>query len=145
MKLSTHLKTYKTNQVATANQGRLVLMMYEGALNFAREARKKALQNDIGGRGVYLSKAQNIVNELHGSLDRNKGGEIARNLERLYLYIEYAFTQANATGNPKFIDDAIQVLETLEEAWKTVVAGNGRDQAVPKNGTAPVPRLAIQG
>lgn len=147
MKFSSQVRTYKTNQVSTANQTRLVLMMYEGALNFAREAKKKFTDNDVGGRGIFISKAQNIVNELHGSLDRRKGGEIAENLERLYLFIENAFTRANATGDSKFIDDAIRVLEVLEEAWRSIVdKGNGvskEEHAVAGNKAAP--RLAIHG
>ncbi|MDH5543605.1 MAG: flagellar export chaperone FliS [Nitrospinota bacterium] len=112
-----HLQTYKVNEVSTAGKMKLVLMMYDGAIRFLNECKKKMRENDIAGRGLYLSKAQKIVGELQESLNRQKGGEVASSLEKAYHLITIKLTQANINGDIAMVDQSISLLNDIREAW----------------------------
>lgn len=112
---------YKINDVSTANRVKLVVMLYDGAIRFLKEAKKRIETNDVPGRSNYLGKALRIVGELHGSLNLRDGGEIAQQLDRLYSFLNAQITMANATGSVTHIDDSLNVLETLRDGWSRVM------------------------
>jgi flagellar protein FliS len=112
---------YKINDVGTANRVKLVVMLYEGAIRFLKEAKKRIETNDIAGRSMYLSKALRIIGELHGSLNLKDGGEIAEQLDKLYSFISSQITLANVSGKAVHIDDSLNVLETLRDGWSQVM------------------------
>ncbi len=127
-------KYYRDMQVLTAKRAKLVLMMYEGAIRFAREAIKRIQSNDIAGRGVYIRKTQDIILELMNSLDKENGGEIAANLSKLYLFINRNLIMANIQGENKFIEDCIKILTELREAWDGVINnGHKNDEVIEDN------------
>ena len=83
---------YQKNNVSTASQGRLVVLLYEGAIKHLTAAKKlfgqenKLKPNQIEQFGIHIQKTQAIITELQVSLDMEKGGEIAKNLMSLYLF-----------------------------------------------------------
>ncbi|MBI3581486.1 MAG: flagellar export chaperone FliS [Nitrospinae bacterium] len=101
-----HSQTYKLNDVSTANRMKLVLMLYDGAIRFLREARNRIELNDAPGRSAYLSKALRIVGQLHGSLNQTEGGEIAVQLDRLYSFINVQISRANVTGKAVHVENS---------------------------------------
>jgi flagellar protein FliS len=62
-------QAYFSTHIATTDQGQLLLMLYDGALKFLAQAREKMLERDMAGKGVLISKAIDIVNELASSLN----------------------------------------------------------------------------
>ena len=112
---------YRHMQVTTASPEKLLLMLYDGAVNFAKMAQDRLTQQDIPGKGVYLSKALAIVAELMNTLDREVGGEIAQNLEGLYIYLIGEFTKANIHNDAKSLDNAIGILSHLRDTWTDAV------------------------
>jgi flagellar protein FliS len=121
-------KYYQDTQVLTAKRAKLVLMMYDGAIRFAREAVKRIESKDIAGRGVYIRKTQDIILELMNSLDKDNGGEIAANLSKLYLFMNRNLIMANIQGEEKFIEDIIKILAELKDAWDTVINNGNRNE-----------------
>jgi flagellar protein FliS len=67
-----------------------------------------------------LQKAQKIVTELMGSLDMEKGGEVAKNLMSLYGYAWNELVQANIHDKPECVDHAIMVFTELRESWVAI-------------------------
>ncbi|MBI3815295.1 MAG: flagellar export chaperone FliS [Nitrospinae bacterium] len=123
-------KYYQDTQVLTAKRAKLVLMMYDGAIRFAREAVKRIHSKDIAGRGTYIRKTQDIILELMNSLDRENGGEIAANLSKLYLFMNRNLIMANIQGEDKFIEDIVKILTELRDAWDTVINNGHRNEAM---------------
>ncbi len=78
-------------------------------------------QGNIAEKGKWLGKAQDIVNELSSSLDFEKGGEIAKQLESLYLFVFLESTEANIENNPEKLEQCITVMMTLYEGWQGAV------------------------
>ena len=109
---------YKQGQVTAAAPVRIVVLLYEGAIRFARQAQQNF--DDPAIRGVALGRTHRIVSELLASLDRERGGEIAGNLDGLYRYVLDAITQANLDLDKASINSVVNVLQTLVSAWKQI-------------------------
>ena len=86
---------YRHNEVATSSQGKLILMMYEGALKFVTLAIEGIATKDLSKKGIYINKTHDIINELSCALDMKKGGDVAHKLESLYQFILHQLTLAN--------------------------------------------------
>jgi flagellar protein FliS len=112
---------YKTTSIQSASREKLLLMMYEGAIKFIRKAIVACEQKDIAERGLNIGKAFDIINELNNTLDHKVGGEVAKNLEQLYMFITDQLVQANIKGDKKPLEDALKVLEILFDGWKQAV------------------------
>ena len=125
---SPYLK-YKQNQVITASREKLLLMMYEGAIKFTKMAIKSAEEKNIPERCVNIGRAFDIVLELNNTLDHKIGGEIARNLEQLYMFITDQFTKANISGDVTPLKNALKVLETLYDGWVQAVEKIKKEEA----------------
>ena len=92
---------YRHNEVATSSQGKLIIMMYEGALKFTTLALEGIDTKDLVKKGIYINKTHDIINELSCALDMEKCGEVAQYLESLYQFILHQLTLANVKSDPK--------------------------------------------
>ncbi|GMT42000.1 MAG: hypothetical protein IEMM0002_0411 [bacterium] len=129
-----NVQEYKKNEINTAGRLKLVVMMYDGLISQLYECKNKTQQGDVAGRGMSISKAQRILNELQESLNRVEGGEVAKNLENLYKYITATLTRVNIEGDAaSSVDHSINILETLRNAWREVIANSpkGNEQDPP--------------
>ena len=78
-------------------------------------------QGNIAGKGENISKAINIIgNGLKQGLDKEKGGELAENLELLYDYMVNQLLDANLKNNPEKIHEVIKLLTEISDAWQQI-------------------------
>ncbi len=118
---------YKQTAVKTANRGTLLLMLYEAAIKNVKMATVAVDDKDLAAKGTAIGKAHDIVNELMNSLDVAVGGDIARDLERLYHFMTEQLVKANLAGSkdPTAAKEALttvrKLLETLLEGWRGAV------------------------
>jgi len=111
---------YKDTVVTTQSKGRLIVMLYDGAVKFLKLAIKELEAGNLEAKGEYIDRAQDIINELNAVLDTNAGGEIAVNLRRLYLFMNNRLTQANSKRDPQIIREVITLLDELNQGWKAI-------------------------
>lgn len=123
---------YQTVQVTTTDRGRLLLMMYEGAIKFLRQSKAGLDANDIAKFCRFLSKAQAIIAELMNTLDFEKGGDIARDLDRLYDFMLFYLTEANLHRDGKRIVKVIGLLDTIYSAYKEIIEGKKQEAQAPE-------------
>jgi flagellar protein FliS len=123
MNSPTHgVDSYRRTQVQASTPLEQVVLLYDAALKFMGEARAALERRDIAARRVAVSRTLAIVGELRGTLDMERGGEIAVSLERLYAYAQNRLLEAVMHHDVRGIDDASKVFETLRDAWRTVAA-----------------------
>jgi flagellar secretion chaperone FliS len=108
---------YKQTSVQSASKEKILLMLYEGAIRFIKQAIVAVDKKDIADRGVNIGRAFDIVNELNNTLNHEVGGEIAANLEQLYMFVSEQLTKANAYGDRTALEAALRILETLYAGW----------------------------
>lgn len=100
-----------------ATPHRLITMLLEGALEKISAAKGYMQRNEIANKGNYISWAISIVEGLRMSLDQDKGGDIAANLDQLYEYIERKLVEANANNDDAILDEVAELLTTIKSAW----------------------------
>lgn len=122
--------TYQEVQITTTDRGRLLLMLFEGAINFLKLSVTGLEEKDIAKFCRYLSKGQAIVAELMNTLDFEKGGSIARDLERLYDFMLFYLSEANLYRDTKRVEKVISLIEVIHSAYKEIIEGKSSEQAM---------------
>ena len=112
---------YKQTSVTSASREKLLLMMYEGAIKYTKKAVIACETKDIAERGLNIGRAYDIVMELNNTLNFDVGGELAKNLEQLYMFMTEQLTKANATGDAGPLHTVLKLLNTLNEGWVKAV------------------------
>ncbi len=123
---------YKQTSVQSASKEKILLMLYEGAIRFVKQAIAAIDRKDIADRGVNIGRAFDIINELNNTLNHDVGGEIAANLEQLYMFICEQLTKANATGQRQPLEESLKVLETLYSGWVEAIEKIKREENLNK-------------
>ncbi len=118
------LDQYSQNAVRTgiesASPHRLIQMLLEGALGKIAAAKGHMERNEIQPKGEQIGSAISIIEGLKSSLDKDKGGEIAQNLEDLYIYMERRLIEANRSNDVSLLDEVSDLLKQIKEAWDAI-------------------------
>jgi flagellar protein FliS len=101
----------------------LVVMLYDGAIRFVLEARDAMARRDVPARTAAVSRALAIVAELQNTLNVKEGGEVARELDRLYAYISARLLDVTSTADDGAAEEIHKLLRTLREGWSQIAAG----------------------
>ena len=112
--------TYQENSVSTQSRGRIVVLLYEGAIKFTKQAILALEEQDYEAKGRYIIRAQDIINELNAVLNMEVGGEIAQNLRSLYNFINTYLSKANIERDAEMLNDVINIMEELNKGWKAI-------------------------
>lgn len=131
---------YFQTKVTTTDQGQLLIMLYDGALRYLSQARDKILAKDYAGKGVLISKVIDIINELSSSLNLEKGGSLATNLNNLYLLCTARLLQANLKMNVESLDSVSQILSGLRSAYAQIIDTPEARSAVSQIAAKQAPR-----
>ena len=106
---------YRQQQINTSSQEKLLIMLYDGAIRFCRQAKKNLEERQYEMSHHSLIKVQNILIELISSL--NTEFEIAQNLSSLYDYLYSRLVEANLKKDCAIIDEVIEFLTELRNTW----------------------------
>ncbi|MDL2307580.1 flagellar export chaperone FliS [Desulfovibrio sp. OttesenSCG-928-C06] len=111
---------YLQTDVSTTSPGELVIMLYDGAIKFLTRAKVLIDAKDVAGKGIAISKALDIINELSSTLNKEKGGELAENLHKLYFLCSTKLAMANLKQDKAIIDSVIKILTGLRSAYAQI-------------------------
>ncbi|MBQ4132152.1 MAG: flagellar export chaperone FliS [Desulfovibrionaceae bacterium] len=114
-------QAYFQTQVTTTTQGELVVLLYDGAIKYLRLAKEKIAAKDFAEKGILISKALDIIQELDSSLNMEQGGEISVNLHSLYIFAQRQLLQANLKMDQKLVDEVITMLSSLRDAFAAII------------------------
>lgn len=118
---------YKNQQVLTASPAELTLLLYNGALKFANEAKKAMIEKDYEKANEKNIKVQKIISELSISLDMKY--DFAADWARLYEFISYSLIQANIKRDEKSLDQAIDMIRDFRNMWIQIIKTPKEQQA----------------
>jgi len=108
---------YQRTDVLSLAPVEIVSRLFTALARSVEEARAAMEKGMIAKKGEKIGKAVSILGELRGSLNREEGGEIAENLDRLYEHLLWQITRANVENDPVRLGLAGRVLGPLVEAW----------------------------
>lgn len=115
---------YAREAVTTASPAQLVVMLYDRLLKDLTAAEAGLGARDIQAGHNALIHAQDIVTELHATLDTSVWRE-GEALKRLYEYVLDQLMQANLAKDVQHVFNAREVIEPIREAWHEIAGGTG--------------------
>jgi flagellar secretion chaperone FliS len=114
--------------VADASPTRLVQIMFEHILSYLASASgcMQRIQDnrplsDVIAKGNAMSKAIALIGQLNGTLDMERGGQIAENLRALYEYMLNRLTLANATNDTRVVAEVSGLVAKIKSGWDQIV------------------------
>jgi len=112
---------YKKSVIQTTDRVQIIMMLYDGAVNYLRLARQDIENGDIMSKGARISKVTTIITELSNALDMEKGGEISKNLRSIYDFVLRRLIHANLKNDIKAIDEAQEVISIIRDGWREMM------------------------
>ena len=140
---------YATVHISTVDRGKLLVMLYDGCIKFLKHAKIGLETRDIPKFARFLSKSQAIISELMLTLDFEKGGDIARDLDRLYDFMLFYLTEANLEKSPEKIQKVIDLVEIIAGAYREIIEGSPRkadaSAETEESASSPSPEQPVSG
>lgn len=118
--LAAYNATKIDSMVFEATPHKLIDMLFTGAKEALVQALGALDRNDIEAKGKKLSKAVEILLHLQTILDKENGGDVAENLNELYLYMVSTLIDANRRKDGSKIEEVIGLLDTISDGWQSM-------------------------
>lgn len=113
-------QAYRDNTVLSATPEQLVVMLYDGARRFLRQAANAMRAREVEGAHNALRRAEQIVAHLDGVIDDQQGGEIARQLHQIYGFSLAHLNRARIDQDPEKLLAVSEMLGELRESWAEI-------------------------
>jgi flagellar protein FliS len=95
----------------------LVVAVYDEAIASLRAASEAIARHDIAARFEATAQTAEVVSFLRLSLDHDKGGAIATNLDRLYAFVVSQLPLLNSQNDAAIAAGLLAILEPLRAGW----------------------------
>lgn len=105
-------------QILSASPEELVLLLFEGALRFAREGRDAAAAGDQETAGARVERVRAVIRELDASLDP-QAGLVSQHLAAIYEYVLRRLDTPEVSVDT--LDEVIDDIDALTQAWTGAV------------------------
>ncbi len=125
MRVTRGADAYRRMEAESRSPMELVVMLYDGAIRFVGDARDAIARKDVRARTEATRRALDIISELQNTLNLQEGGDIARELDRLYTYISEKLL-AVTRGDAAAADELHKLLGTLREGFSQAAAPGTR-------------------
>jgi len=113
-------RSYVQVDVQSATPLSLVVKLYDAAVRSAAAAREAMVRRDIPARRVAINRLMDIIAELQNSLDLDRGGRIATDLDNLYTYLLTRLFEAISRQDPHPVQEVETILTNLRGAWQQI-------------------------
>jgi flagellar protein FliS len=107
---------YASDATQTVSPARLLTMLYDRLVVDLVAAEEAMRRGDVEATGARLGRAQEILLELHSTLDVEVWPE-GESLSRLYVWMVGELMQARLRGLPQRVADCRELVEPLRDAW----------------------------
>ena len=121
MNTQEYARRYATAQVTVVDREHLLQLVFEGGRKFLRLTREALAVGDVQRFAENLARAQAIIAELQSTLDHAAGGTIARDLARLYDFMLFHLTEANAQQSLRHVDEVLVVFTSIADAYAAIL------------------------
>ncbi len=127
--INPYLKQYKKNQVETATPEQILILLYDGAINFLNKAKINLEANDDAAFHHNMQCCKNIIAEFMDTLDMEQGGQFASVLYNLYKYLRRLIITSDVSKNTTGIDEVLKHLTNLRNTWNQAIEKVKTEQA----------------
>jgi flagellar protein FliS len=133
-------QAYRQNAVLSASPGELVVMLYDGARRFLRQAGAAMQAGEVERAHNALRRAELIIGHLDGTLDHDQG-ELPARLHTIYQFCLVHLNRGRMGQDPRMLDEVVNLLGELRGAWAEVAS---RPEAVDRSRLAGTAQAAVR-
>lgn len=111
------LTAEQIEELSEAYPSRLIVILYDEAINSLLAAMDAIARGDITARCIATTRAAEVISELYISLDMELGGEIAENLAGIYSFVLAQLPQINFTNDIMMVEQLVKLLRPIRDSW----------------------------
>lgn len=119
--MNAYMNQYQQNHIFTATPEQILIMLYDGAIRFTRQAILAGEQGNQALKLEKISKSLAIIAEFSNSLNHEIGGEIAADLDGLYQFMIRELNAARKDDSGKKLKTVEGLLVDLRETWSQAI------------------------
>ncbi len=136
--MNQYVKQYQKTTVETASNEKILIMLYDGAIQFLNKAKIALNEKNYEQSHNNLMGAQRILEEFINTIDKEPNPELATNLINLYEYFISRLVHANIKHEIAPIDEVLKFLKELKSTWEQaiVIAQKERAELIAKTRAA---------
>ena len=116
-----YIKQYQTNNITTATPEKLMVMLFDGALQFLQKAKVAIEEKNLQERSTNIEAARKIIRELMRTIDLENGNQVAKSLFKLYNKMAMKLIKANVSRNIGLIDEVIEDLSNIRWGFQKAI------------------------
>ncbi len=116
-----YIKQYQTSNITTATPEKLMILLFDGALQFLQKAKIAIAENNIKDRSENIEGARKIIRELMRTIDLENGNNVAKQLFRLYNKMAMNLIKANVQRDSSKIDEVIQDITNIRWGFQKAI------------------------
>ena len=129
--MNVYLKQYQKNEVETASPEKILILLYDGAIQFLNKAKIAMEEKNIQEIHNNILGCENIIMEFINTVDEENGGDFAVRIKALYFYFYNTLVEANIKKDVTKIDEVLRHLVALRATWKQAIAMVNSQKTTP--------------
>ena len=116
-----YIKQYQTNNITTATPEKLMIMLFDGAIQFLQKAKTAIENKELKERSENIEGARKIIRELMRTIDLENGNDVSKQLFRLYNKMATKLIKANVSRNANLIDEVLEDLSNIRWGFQKAI------------------------
>jgi len=108
---------YRENAVHGASAIGLVILLFDAAMEDMRRAAAAMQANNLEERATAVRHAMLVLQQLQGTLDFQKGGQVARQFEQFYNLIRAKVLEAQLRNSVELMQQQIRFMSEVRVCW----------------------------
>ena len=116
-----YIKQYQTNNITTATPEKLMIMLFDGALQFLQKAKTAIEEKNLQERSLNIEMARKIIRELMRTIDLDNGNDVSKSLFKLYNKMAMKLIKANVSRNSALIDEVVDDIINIRWGFQKAI------------------------
>lgn len=116
-----YIKQYQTSNITTATPEKLMIMLFDGAIQFLQKAKTAIEEKNLQERAENIESARKIVRELMRTIDLETGNDVSKSLFRLYNKMAMKLIKANVSRNASLVDEVLEDMINIRWGFQKAI------------------------
>lgn len=116
-----YIKQYQASNVNTATPEKLMIMLFDGALQFLQKAKTAIAEGNLKERSQNIDGARKIIRELMRTINLENGNNVSKQLFKLYNKMAMNLIKANVQRNAALIDTVIEDISNIRWGFQKAI------------------------